>query len=340
MPKAKALVLLSGGLDSMLAAKILINQGIEVTGLTFISYFFGARKARIAAEQIGIELKEVNFSDEHLKMVKNPKYGYGKNINPCIDCHSLMLRHAKKIMNDEGYDFIATGEVLGQRPMSQNKEALRLVAEYSGVGEKLVRPLSARRLNITKPEKAGTIIRGKLLNISGRTRDKQLELVKKYKIKEYSSAAGGCLLTDPIFSDRLIKIFDYWPDCKGNDVELLKYGRVFWINAKDNKALVIVGRNKEECEKLKGLAIKGDMVIELKEIAGPLTVVRIPNFQFLISKQKIVEINIPKKLKMSELRFDKEMSEEYILQVAGLLTGWYATKARGKKVNLQLSIKN
>ena len=303
-------------------------------------YFFGARKARIAAEQTGIELKEVNFSDEHLKMVKNPKYGYGKNINPCIDCHSLMLRHAKKIMNDEGYDFIATGEVLGQRPMSQNKEALKLVAEYSGVGERLVRPLSAKRLNITEPEKAGKIIRGKLLNISGRTRDKQVELVEKYGIKKYASPGGGCLLTDPIFSGRLIKMFDYWPDCKGNDVELLKYGRVFWINTKGNKALIIVGRNEEECEKLKELAIKGDMVIELKEIAGPLTVVRIPNFQFLISKQKIVEINIPEKLKMSELRFDKEMSEEYILQVAGLLTGWYATKARGKKVNLQLKINN
>jgi len=342
MPKAKALVLFSGGLDSMLAAKILINQDIEVMGLTFSSYFFGSKKDRQSAGQLGIKLKEIDFSDKHLEMVKNPKYGYGKNMNPCIDCHALMLKGAKKIMDDEGYDFIATGEVLGQRPMSQNKEALETVAKYSGVGEKLVRPLSAKLLNITEPEKAGKIIRGKLLNISGRTRDKQLELVKKYGIKEYASPGGGCLLTDPIFSDRLIKMFDYWSDCKGNDVELLKYGRIFWLNTARNKALVVVGRHSDDNKKLEKLAQKGDVIMELKEIAGPFTIIRIRNREpsNMAGKQgtknKEQELEIPEELKKSELSLGKEKNEEEILHLAGLLTGWYATKARGKKVLIDL----
>ncbi len=342
----KALVLFSGGLDSMLAAKTLMNQGIEVIGLTFNSYFFRSKKARQSAQQLGIKLKEIDFSDEHLAMVKNPKYGYGKNMNPCIDCHSLMLREARKIMDDEGYDFIASGEVLGQRPMSQNKEALETIAKYSGVGEKLVRPLSAKLLEITEPEKTSKIIRGKLLNISGRARDKQMELVKRYGIKEYASPGSGCLLTDPMFSTRLIKMFDYWSDCQGNDVELLKYGRVFWINMIESKALIVIGRHSDDNEKLEKLAKKGDIMLELKEIAGPITVIRKQSVQPETCNMKYeignrdMELEIPEKLKKSELGLGEEKTGKEIMQIAGLLTGWYATKARGKKVLINLRFKN
>jgi len=348
---AKALVLLSGGLDSMLSARVLMEQGVKVTGLTFTSHFFGAAKARKAAEQLGIELKEVDFKKEHLQMVKNPKYGYGKNMNPCIDCHSLMLRYAKKYLaqpspcqgEEKVYDLIATGEILGQRPMSQNKEALKTVADYSGIGDRVVRPLSAKLLEETAPEKEGLLIRGKLLGISGRNRKKQIELVKKFKIKEYASPGGGCLLTDPAFSERLINLFDYWPDCAGNDVELLKYGRVIWLKLKksrDNvKVLVVIGRNKEDNEMLEKLARKGDVLIELKNEMGPTTLVRMLNNKSRIEND-ILEIDIPKELKKSEMKLGDEKSFKEIINVLALLTRYYAAKARGKKVNVQLEIKN
>ncbi|MBI4779441.1 hypothetical protein HY797_03250 [Candidatus Falkowbacteria bacterium] len=210
---AKTLVLLSGGLDSMLAAHVLMDQGVEITGLSFNSNFFNTAKAKKAAGELGIELIEIDFSDEHLEMVKNPEHGYGKKMNPCIDCPGLMLKKAKEIMDKEGFDFVATGEVLGQRPMSQNKESLKVVEKISGLEGKLIRPLSAKLLDESEPEKNGKLIRERLLDISGRSRQKQLELVKKYGIKEYASPGGGCLLTDPEFSEKLLKILEYWPDC-------------------------------------------------------------------------------------------------------------------------------
>ncbi len=404
----------------MLAVKVLQEQGVEVVGLSFKSYFFNTESARKAARQLGIELMEIDFSDEHLAMVKNPKYGYGKNINPCIDCHAMMFRKAgeflknkivipgltrnpeivsvvrattildpapdqvrgdkaagitkvaNKNMPKNIFDFIATGEVLGQRPKSQNKEALDIVAKYSGVDDLLVRPLSAKLLNKTKPEKDGRLIRGKLLDIKGRTRQRQVELARKYGIKEYPSSAGGCILTDLEFSQRLMKLFEYWPECDGNDVELIKNGRVLWINAercginpsassgrarndaeklrgiecgKDastssaqaRKVMAVIGRNKEECENLEKLAKKGDIVVELKEEVGPLTIVRIFNFQFSIFNEKEIILDIPKELKMSELRLGEEKSEKEILRIVGLLTGYYAPKARGKKIKLLIT---
>lgn len=341
---------MSGGLDSMLAARTLMEQGIEVTGLVFVSNFFGAAKARKAAYQLGIELKEVNFKKEHLDMVKNPKYGYGKNMNPCIDCHTLMLVHAKKIMegkshqppfnkggNNERYDFVATGEVLGQRPMSQNRGALDLVNKGSGLDDLLVRPMSAKLLDESRPEKEGLLIRGKLHSIKGRSRERQRELVEKYGIKEYASPGGGCLLTDPAFSERLIKLFDYWPKCEGNDIDILKHGRVRWIKHKNGEVIIVIGRNKEECEALEKIAKDKDVLIELKDDVGPTTLIRglaIGNLE--ISN---LEIDVPDVLKMSGLKLGDEKTDEEILNIAGLLTGHYAPKARGKKSIVQLKIK-
>jgi len=340
----KALVLLSGGLDSMLAARILMEQGVEVTGLSFKSHFFSTQKAHTAADNLGIKLIEIDFSEEHLAMVKNPAHGYGKNMNPCIDCHGMMLKKAKEVMGKEKYDFVATGEVLGQRPMSQNKESLKMVAKISGLENNVVRPLSAKLLDETAPEKEGKVLRRRLLDISGRTRERQTELAAKYGIKDYPTPAGGCLLTDPEFSQRLIKLFDYWPDADGNDVEILKNGRTFWFSLTPNpergdKILAIIGRNKENNESLQKLAKKGDIMVELKDEVGPLTVLRISNFQFPISND-LIKIDIPIELKMSELKLGEEKNEEEVLRIVALLTGYYATKARGKKVNIKLTIIN
>jgi tRNA U34 2-thiouridine synthase MnmA/TrmU len=334
MKKIKALVLLSGGLDSMLAAKILMEQGIEVIGASFISCFFGADRAEKAARQLGIKLKKVDFKKEHLKMVKNPPSGYGKFLNPCIDCHALMIKLAGKITEEEGLDFIATGEVLGQRPMSQNKTALRRVEKLAGA--EVLRPLSAKLLPEINIERKGLVKRAGLFDISGRSREKQIKLATKYKITEYPSPAGGCLLTDPIFTSRAQEMLQKWPECEPSDMELLKYGRIFWAD----KNLIITGRSEKENNILEKLAKKGDMLVILEDMMGPLTLVRIlelPNSK--ISKNFLaLELKIPKELDSDKLKLEKIKNKEEILRLAGLLTGWYATKARDKVVKLNIKI--
>ena len=340
----KALVLLSGGLDSLLAARILMEQGVEVTGLSFKSYFFGTGKAKKVAEQFNIKLIEVDFSDEHLALVKNPAHGYGKNMNPCIDCHALMLKKAAEYLTltlslerrGGKYDLVATGEVLGERPMSQNIEALKLVEKISGLKGRLIRPLSAKLLAESDLEKAGKVNRGRLLDIRGRARRRQLELVKKYGIKEYASPGGGCLLTDPAFSEKLLKILEYWPDCDGNDIELLKNGRVFWLkNESGEYIIMVVGRDKKDNESLESLARSGDLMIELAEENGPTSLIRGKKLE-IRNKKEARELDVPEELKMSELKLGEEKNQEKIINLALILTGHYATKARGKKMKFNL----
>ena len=307
MKKNKALVLLSGGLDSILAAKVLKNQGIKITALSFKSYFFNAELAKKAAKNLKIPLKVIDFSKEHLRMVKKPKYGYGKSMNPCIDCHVLMLKKAKEIMKEKGFDFVATGEVLGERPMSQNPKALKTIQEQSSLKGYLLRPLSARVLGETIPEKKSWVDRQKLFDISGRSRKKQIALAKKWKIKWYPTPAGGCLLTDPEFGKRLRQVFAKYPRCNGNDIELLKLGRHFW----ENKIKIIVGRNEEENKQIRKLNQKRDILIEMKNYPGPLTLIR--NY-LPISRQG-------KKTKILQK----------IIKKASDLTQYYSTKARDKK---------
>ncbi len=268
--KVKGISLLSGGLDSILAAKVVLLQGIEVMGVTFETPFFNARNAKIAAKQIGIPLSILNITGEHLEMLKAPRYGYGKNMNPCIDCHTLMLKKAGKVMEEAGADFVFTGEVLGQRPMSQNRQSLHMVAKNSGYGEYVLRPLSARRLPETKPELEGKIDREKLLDISGRGRKQQLELAKNYGITDYSSPAGGCLLTDPLFSRRLKELFDQQRNFTIRDVELLKVGRHFRT---DTHAKVIVGRNSFDNETIQHLSENTDMLLHMANHPGPMVLV-------------------------------------------------------------------
>ena len=190
----KALGLFSGGLDSILAALVLRRQGIEVAGVTFVTPFFGAEKALKSAAPLAIPLIVRDIGAVHLEMLKNPRYGYGRNLNPCIDCHALMFRLAAAMMADGGFDFLFSGEVLGQRPMSQNLNSLKAVAKASGAGDRILRPLSARLLPVTAMEKEGRVDRNQLLDIQGRSRRRQEELANEWGVKVYPAPGGGCLL--------------------------------------------------------------------------------------------------------------------------------------------------
>ncbi len=262
----KAIALLSGGLDSILAVKLVQKQNIDICGLTFTTPFFNAVKAQAAAQQIDLPLMVEDFTAQHLQMLKSPRYGYGKNMNPCIDCHTLMLKMAGRKMEETGADFLVTGEVLGQRPMSQTKQSLYVVAKNSGYADYILRPLSAQLLEPVKAEREGKVDRLKLLSISGRGRKDQMSLAKEFGIQQYPPPAGGCLLTDPIFSIRLRDLMSHSEDRQIRDYELLKYGRHF--RAEDN-GKIIVGRNKADNEALRQLAMDVDLVCNMADFPGP-----------------------------------------------------------------------
>jgi len=269
--KPKCLMLFSGGLDSILAVKILLNQGVEVLGIIFKSYFFDEKQAVKFAKQIGLKYKVVDFSKPHLEIIKMPKFGYGKNLNPCIDCHLLMFKKTKEIMKKQKYDFIASGEVLGERPMSQTKGALNIMDRDSDLRGLILRPLSAQILMETIPEKLKWVNRQELQKISGRSRKTQLKLVKKYKIKEFPAPAGGCVLTEKIFASRLKEVLELKVKIEKKDIELLKIGRHFWING---KVKIIVGRNYNENEKIEKLKTKKDIMVLMKNYPGPTTLIK------------------------------------------------------------------
>lgn len=267
---SKALGLLSGGLDSSLAALCLKRQGIEVTGISFVTPFFGSRKAERMAKQLDIPLIVMNISDIHLEMVKAPHYGYGKNMNPCIDCHAMMFRLAGEVMAEQSFDFLFSGEVLGQRPMSQNANALRSVANYSGHPDRILRPLSARLLPITPMEEQGLVDRERLLDIQGRSRRPQEALAKEWGLIDYPSSGGGCLLTEIHFSDRLRDLFKHQPDCTISDVELLKIGRQFRLS---ERAKLTLGRHQNDNEAIRATVDAGHILLRTPGIAGPLGVI-------------------------------------------------------------------
>lgn len=267
--KVRALGLISGGLDSMLAVCLLKEQGIEVTGITFVTPFFSAAKAETAARRIGFPLLVRDITIPHLALVKSPPSGYGSQMNPCIDCHALMLRVAGKIMDDEGYDILFTGEVLNERPMSQNLRSLNRVANLSGNKGRILRPLSALLLAETAPEQAGKVNRSRLLDVQGRSRRRQFELAERYGIRDYPTPAGGCLLTDPAFSKRLRDLFEYGPKSEPRNVEMLKVGRHFRLR-KGVKA--VIGRNADDNRTLAGLAGNEDLVFRTLKVPGPIAI--------------------------------------------------------------------
>lgn len=244
----RALAMISGGLDSILAAKLIKEQGIDVIGICFKSYFFSEESAKRMTKQIDIPLVVVDFSKEHFELVKNPKHGRGKNMNPCIDCHSMMMNYAGELLEKYEADFIITGEVLNQRPMSQNRQALDIVKKESGFKDKILRPLCAKNLQPTEMELNGLVDREKLMGINGRSRKIQMALAEEWGIKEYPSPAGGCRLTEPGYALRLKDLLGYNETPNEEELSLLRFGRHF--RTKDNNK-IIVARTKDEGDAIK-----------------------------------------------------------------------------------------
>lgn len=263
----KALGLCSGGLDSILSALVLRKQGIHVEWITFETPFFSAGKAKEAAAQIDVPLRVEKITEIYLQMLKNPSAGYGKNMNPCMDCHSLMFRLAGDVMRAEGFDFLFSGEVAGQRPMSQTKQALRYVEKHSGYDGHIVRPLSAKQLPETLPEKEGKVNRELLLDLIGRSRKPQIQLAKQFGVKRYPAPAGGCLLTDKCFSDRLRDLFKYQDNYDESDLELLKFGRHIRLNP---EIKIVVGRTRDDNDLISAFyRPQKDFLIKLASLPGP-----------------------------------------------------------------------
>ena len=274
----KAIALLSGGLDSTIAARVMMEQGVELEALNFMTVFCTCTNrgatclaSQKAVETLGIPLKVFNVSEEYLGVVKHPQHGYGRNMNPCIDCRIFMLKKAKAYMEESGAVFIVTGEVLGQRPMSQRKDAMHLIEKEAGLEGFILRPLSAKVLPTTIPEKEGWVDRERLLNISGRSRKPQIELADHYGIHDYPCPAGGCLLTDPGFAKRMKDLMVYDPQFSLNDVHLLKMGRHFRFS---NGVKLVVGRNEEENQKIQTFAQGEDILLKVSSFPGPLSLLR------------------------------------------------------------------
>ena len=276
--KKKVVALLSGGLDSQLAIKMMQEQGFDVSAVAIKTPFcdFDCGRGcgfeiRERADDLNVNLKTVYLGDEYIEMLKHPKHGIGAGFNPCIDCRSMMFDAAKKHMKEIGAEFIISGEVLGQRPMSQHAPALRTIEKESDLVGKIVRPLSAALLPETDPEKDGLIKRENLGMIRGRTRRNQLDMAKKYGIENPPNAGGGCLLTEPQFGIKAKDLFSHTENPTINDIDLLKIGRHFRL---DEETKFIVGRNKDENEMIKAIALPGDILLEAKDFVGPVSILR------------------------------------------------------------------
>ena len=266
-PTCRGLSLLSGGLDSQIAVRVLERAGAYVEGVTFETPFFGCAAAKKAAEALGIVLHVVDFTDDEIALVENPPHGFGGAMNPCIDCHAAMIRRAGEMMSERGFDFVATGEVQGQRPMSQNRQNLGVVEKTSGLKGRLVRPLSAKLLEPTVPELEGRLDRSKLLDISGRTRDRQIALAAEFGIVDYPSPAGGCKLTEEGFCRKLKDLKDHEGLANRRLVELLAVGRRFRL---PDGSSVILGRDCAENAVLRG---ESGTVIAFPDVPGPTALV-------------------------------------------------------------------
>lgn len=277
--RGHGIALFSGGLDSALAILLVMQQDIDVTALMFMTHFgcdindksSCSHDPSAIAEKFGFAVKMVHLGHKFVDIVRNPKYGHGKNMNPCIDCRILMLSEAKQFMEITGADFVFTGEVLGQRPMSQHRRQLAIVERDSGLKGRLVRPLSAKLLDPTEPESSGLLDRERLEGISGRSRRRQMELADKFGLEDYPTPAAGCLLTDVGYSRRLRDLFSHQEIVDFNDLNLLKIGRHFRLDARSK---LIVGRNKQENDKIERFLANGDWLFEAKDCGSPLTLLK------------------------------------------------------------------
>jgi tRNA U34 2-thiouridine synthase MnmA/TrmU len=283
-PKKKVVALLSGGLDSQLAVRMMQEQGFDVSAVAIKTPFcdFDCGRGcgfeiRERADDLNVNLKTVYLGDEYIEMLKHPKHGIGAGFNPCVDCRTMMFDAAKKHMEEIGAEFIISGEVLGQRPMSQHLDALRLIEKDANLIGKIVRPLSAGLLPETDPERNGLIKRENLGMIKGRTRRNQLQMAKEYGIENPPNAGGGCLLTEPQFGIKAKDLFAHVETPTINEIDLLKIGRHFRL---DEETKFVVGRDNDENQMIKALALPGDILLEAKDYVGPVSILRGKNAKF------------------------------------------------------------
>jgi len=275
--RVKALALVSGGLDSILAVQLMLDQGIEVEAVNCVNILSRTSRPgepheyppRRAAQQLGVRLRVINITPEFLDMVRNPRHGYGSSMNPCIDCRILTLRTAGRMMEETGARFLVTGEVLGQRPMSQRRQAMETVDRQSGLAGFVLRPLSAQMLEPTVPEQKRWVDRSRLLGIHGRSRKVQMALAADRGITGYPSPAGGCLLTEKSFGTRLRDLWEHDPEADVTQVRLLKYGRHFRFSS---ALKVIVGRDDHENTILERFGSRFGRM-RAQDHMGPLTLV-------------------------------------------------------------------
>jgi len=276
----KAIALISGGLDSSLAAKLIKGLGVELIALNTVTPFCLCNHhsssgcfhtTHQTAKNLGLKLVTIDVSGEILKIVERPKHGYGSNMNPCIDCRILLFKKAKEAMDKERASFVITGEVVGQRPMSQKLNTMLLIEREAGLEDLVLRPLSAKILKPTLPEREGWVRRDKLLSFSGRGRSQQIALAKELGINDYPCPSGGCLLTDPQYSKRLRDLLDHG-EFNLSNVRMLRWGRHFRLNAQTK---IAIGRNESENNQLASLAEPGDYVfIPDSKVAGPTSLGR------------------------------------------------------------------
>ncbi len=265
MPKAIALY--SGGLDSTLSVLIMKRLGVDVMPILFVTDFgcsvsrrSGGKPTFPATEPLGFSIEKHYIGEEFLKLVKNPKFGHGKNMNPCIDCKALMLKEARKLMEERCADFIITGEVLGQRPMSQRRDTFPKIEKEAGVVGLVVRPLCAKLLKPSLAEEKGLIDRDNLYAFSGRSRKPQIALASELGVTEYPQPAGGCLLTDPIYSYRLRELLARNPSPSMREIQFLRLGRHFRTS---DGFSIIVGRDEQENAEIEKMIMPEDYALQL-----------------------------------------------------------------------------
>lgn len=275
--RIRAVALLSGGLDSRLAVRLVQEQGVEVTALNYVTPFCTCTsksscrlEAKKAADEYGVKIKVFYVFEDFIEIIKNPKHGYGRGLNPCLDCRIMMFKNAKKYMKEIGASFLVTGEVLGERPMSQRPDAIRVIEKESGLSDLIVRPLSAKLFAPSLPERQGLLDRSRFMDIQGRSRKPQIQMAETLGMNDYPCAAGGCLLTDKDFAARLKSLLKINPEPTRNDIMLLKVGRQRFID--DTR--VIIGRDEKENFRITTLARPGDLMMEARDAVGPMTLLR------------------------------------------------------------------
>ncbi len=302
-----ALALFSGGLDSLLAVKVIQDQGIKVIPVCFESPFFSCKKAIQSAKQYNLYVNVIPLEQDYLEMIQNPKYGYGKNFNPCIDCHAFMFSKLGDMMEKFSADFLISGEVLGQRPMSQQLNGMNAVAKLSGYKDLIVRPLSQKLLQDTKPIREGWVDKELLLELRGRSRTPQIELAEKFGIIEYPTPAGGCLLTDPGYSKRLTDLKQHDMFANGF-ITFLNVGRHFRL---DDSTKLIIGRNQNDNEYMEKLiensAKQGNIVLKARDIPGPIGIVQ--------SRDEIVSKEILKLAAEILVRYLSKVNDEAVVLI-------------------------